>query len=106
MDIQTSNQEEFEKLHPSMKDYLFSGMDTNRYASKLVTEKNFFNMNLFKEDPEELDPDLIARTEAARADPNYFLEGVKTGLSHGAELFASIPGGLDRFYDWGRKTLG
>ena len=106
MDIQTSSQEEFEKLHPSMKDYLFSGMDTNRYASKLVTEKNFFNMNLFKEDPEELDPDLIKRTEAARADPNYFLEGVKTGLSHGAELFASIPGGLDRFYDWGRKTLG
>jgi len=106
VDIQTSSQEEFEKLHPSMKDYLFSGMDTNRYASKLVTEKNFFNMNLFKEDPEELDPDLIKRTEAARADPNYFLEGVKTGLSHGAELFASIPGGLDRFYDWGRKTLG
>ena len=106
MDIQTSNQKEFEKLHPSMKDYLFSGMDTNRYASKLVTEKNFFNMNLFKEDPEELDPDLIKRTETARADPNYFLEGVKTGLSHGAELFASIPGGLDRFYDWGRKTLG
>ena len=63
-------------------------------------------MNLFKEDPEELDPDLIKRTETARADPNYFLEGVKTGLSHGAELFASIPGGLDRFYDWGRKTLG
>ena len=93
MDIQTSNQEEFDKLHPSMKDYLFSGMDTNRYASKLVTEKNFFNMNLFKEDPEELDPDLIKRTETARADPNYFLEGVKTGLSHGAELFASIPGG-------------
>ena len=77
MDIQTSNQEEFDKLHPSMKDYLFSGMDTNRYASNLVTEKNFFNMNLFKEDPEELDPDLIARTEAARADPNYFFEGVK-----------------------------
>ena len=106
MDIQTLNKEEHEKLHPSMKDYLYAGIDTNRYGSNIVSEKNFFNMNLWNADPEELDPDLIARTEAARQDPNYFWEGIKTGASHGAELFASIPGGLDRFYDWGRQTLG
>lgn len=106
MDIQTLNKEEFDKLHPSMKDFLYAGIDTNRYGNEIVSEKNFFNMNLFNSDPEELDPDLIKRTEEARNDPNYIVEGFKTGLSHGAELFASIPGGLDRFYDWGRKTLG
>ena len=106
MDIQTINQEEFDKLHPAMKEYLKAGIDTNRYGSELVTEKNFFNMNLFNADPEELDPSLPTRTENARSKPNYFFAGVKSGLSHGAELIASIPGGLDRFYDWGRETLG
>tara|TARA_A100001015_G_C15034314_1_gene735133 strand:+ start:45 stop:2405 length:2361 start_codon:yes stop_codon:yes gene_type:complete len=106
MDIQTINQEEFDKLHPAMKEYLRAGIDTNRYGSDLVTEKNFFNMNLFSSDPEELDPNLITRTEKARSKPNYFFSGVKSGLSHGAELIGSIPGGLDRFYDWGRTTLG
>ena len=106
MDIQTINQEEFDKLHPAMKEYLKAGIDTNRYGSELVTEKNFFNMNLFNSDPEELDPSLPTRTENARNKPNYFFAGVKSGLSHGAELIGSIPGGLDRFYDWGRTTLG
>jgi len=106
VDIQTLNKEEFDKLHPSMKDFLYAGIDTNRYGNEIVSEKNFFNMNLFNRDPEELDPDLLKRTEEARNDPKYIVEGFKTGLSHGAELFASIPGGLDRFYDWGRKTLG
>jgi len=106
MDIETLNKEEFDKLHPSMKDYLIAGTDLNSYGSDIVTEKNFFNMDLFKNDPYSLDPNLSERTEKARADINYLGEGFKTGLSHGAELFASIPGGLDRFYDWGRKTLG
>ena len=106
MDIQTLNKEEFDKLHPSMKEFLYAGIDTNRYGNNIVSEKNFFNMNLFNSDPEELDPDLLKRTEEARQDPNYFVEGFKTGISHGAELFGSIPGGLDRFYDWGRQTLG
>ena len=106
MDIQTLNQEEFDNLHPSMKDYLIAGTDLNPYGSNIVTEKNFFNMNLFSADPYSLDPNLSERTEKARADINYAKEGFKTGLSHGAELIASIPGGLDRFYDWGRKTLG
>ena len=106
MDIQTINQEEFDKLHPAMKEYLKAGIDTNRYGSELVTEKNFFNMNLFNADPEELDPSLPTRTESARSKPNYFFAGIKSGLSHGAELIGSIPGGLDRFYDWGRTTLG
>ena len=106
MDIQTLNQEEFDNLHPSMKDYLIAGTDLNPYGSNIVTEKNFFNMNLFSADPYSLDPNLSERTEKARADINYAKEGFKTGLSHGAELIASIPGGVDRFYDWGRKTLG
>ena len=106
MDIQTLNKEEFDNLHPSMKEYLIAGTDLNPYGSNIVTEKNFFNMNLFSADPYSLDPNLSERTEKARADINYAKEGFKTGLSHGAELIASIPGGLDRFYDWGRKTLG
>ena len=106
MDIQTINQEEFDKLHPAMKEYLRAGIDTNRYGSDLVTEKNFFNMNLFSSDPEELDPNLQTRTEKARSKPNYLFAGGLTGLSHAAELIGSIPGGLDRFYDWGRTTLG
>ena len=106
MDIQTINQEEFDKLHPAMKEYLRAGIDTNRYGSDLVTEKNFFNMNLFNADPEELDPDIIERTEKVRTKPNYLAAGFMTGLSHTAELIGSIPGGLDRFYDWGRTTLG
>jgi hypothetical protein len=106
MDIQTINQEEFDKLHPAMKEYLKAGIDTNPYGSDLVTEKNFFNMNLFSADPEELDPNLIERTEKARSKPNYFFAGVQSGFSHAAELIGSIPGGMDRFYDWGRTTLG
>ena len=106
MDIQTLNKEEFDNLHPSMKDYLIAGTDLNPYGSNIVTEKNFFNMNLFSADPYSLDPNLSERTEKAREEINYFGEGFKTGLSHGAELIASIPGGLDRFYDWGRQTLG
>ena len=106
MDIQTINQEEFDKLHPAMKEYLKAGIDTNQYGSDLVTEKNFFNMNLFSADPEELDPNLLTRTENARSKPNYFFAGVQSGLSHAAELIGSIPGGMDRFYDWGRTTLG
>ena len=84
MDIQTLNKEEFDKLHPSMKEFLYAGIDTNRYGNDIVSEKNFFNMNLFNSDPQELDPDLLKRTEEARNDPNYFKEGLKTGISHGA----------------------
>ena len=106
MDLQTLNEDEFATLHPSVKKYLTAGIDTNRHGEKIVSEKNFFNMDLFNSDPYELDPDLSKRTEKFREDPNYFYEGIKTGGSHALELFASIPGGMDRFYDWGRKTLG
>ena len=41
MDIETLNKEEFDKLHPSMKDYLIAGTDLNSYGSDIVTEKNF-----------------------------------------------------------------
>ena len=74
MDIQTLNQEEFDNLHPSMKDYLIAGTDLNPYGSNIVTEKNFFNMNLFSADPYSLDPNLSERTEKARADINYAKE--------------------------------
>jgi len=106
MDLQTLNEDEFATLHPSVKKYLTAGIDTNKHGEKLVSEKNFFNMDLFSSDPYELDPDLSKRTEKFREDPNYFYEGIKTGGSHALELFAAIPGGMDRFYDWGRKTLG
>ncbi len=53
MDIQTINQEEFDKLHPAMKEYLKAGIDTNRYGSELVTENSFFKMDLHNNDPED-----------------------------------------------------
>ena len=106
MDVQTLNKDEFEKLHPSVQSYLTAGIDTSPYGSKIVSQKTFFNMDLFNNDPYELDPDLSKRTEKLRENPNYFVEGVKAGTSHALELIGSIPGGVDRFYDWGRSTLG
>ncbi len=106
MDLQTLNEDEFATLHPSVKKYLSAGIDTNVHGEKLVSEKNFFNMDLLNSDPYDLDPDLSKRTEKFRDNPNYFFEGIKTGGSHALELFAAIPGGMDRFYDWGKKTLG
>ena len=76
MDIQTLNEEEFEKLHPSMKEYLLAGIDTNPYGDKIVTEKNFFNMDLFNNDPYNLDPDLPQRTEKLRETDYYALSDV------------------------------
>ena len=109
MDLQTLNEDEFATLHPSVKKYLTAGIDTNRHGEKIVSEKNFFNMDLFNSDPYELDPNLSKRTEELRERPGklgYLKQGALTGTSHALELFASIPGGMDRFYDWGRKTLG
>ena len=63
MDLQTLNEDEFATLHPSVKKYLTAGIDTNKHGEKLVSEKNFFNMDLFNSDPYELDPDLSKRTE-------------------------------------------
>ena len=118
MDLTTNNkQEEFQTLHPSLQTYFTAGIDTNPYGNKLVSQKNFFNFDLFNNDPYKLDPQLSERTEKARKDASgglvgfikaapKALPGGLTGLSHAAELIASIPGGLDRFYDWGRETLG
>ena len=109
MDLQTLNEDEFATLHPSVKKYLSAGIDTNVHGEKLVSEKNFFNMDLFNSDPYDLDPNLSKRTEELRERPGklgYLKQGALTGTSHALELFASIPGGMDRFYDWGRKTLG
>ena len=70
MDIQTSNQEEFNKLHPSMKDYLFAGMDTNRYASSLVTEKNR-KVRMVKELYPEINIKLLYRKDFHRILAKY-----------------------------------
>ena len=69
MDLQTLNEDEFSTLHPSIKKYLTAGIDTNKHGEKLVSEKNFFNMDLFNSDPYELDPNLSKRTEELRERP-------------------------------------
>ncbi len=106
MDLTTNNkQEEFQTLHPSLQTYFTAGIDTNPYGNKLVSQKNFFNFDLFNNDPYKLDPQLSERTEKARKDASgglvgfikaapKALPGGLTGLSHAAELIASIPGGL------------
>ena len=108
-DLQTLNQEEFDSLHPSLQEYFKAGIDTNPYGDRLVTEKNFFNLNLFGSDYNSLDPNLTKRTEKNREKLGIggaAKYGFKSGVSAGMELLGSIPGGLDRFYDWSRTTLG
>ena len=108
-DLQTLNEEEFNSLHPSLQEYFKAGIDTNPYGDRLVTEKNFFNLNLFGSDYNSLDPNLTERTEKNReklGKAGAFKYGLKSGASAGMELLGSIPGGLDRFYDWSRTTLG
>ncbi len=108
-DLQTLNEEEFNSLHPSLQEYFKAGIDTNPYGDRLVTEKNFFNLNLFGADYNSLDPNLTERTEKNREKLGLggaAKYGFKSGVSAGMELLGSIPGGLDRFYDWSRTTLG
>ena len=108
-DLQTLNEEEFNSLHPSLQEYFKAGIDTNPYGDRLVTEKNFFNLNLFGSDYNSLDPNLTERTEKNREKLGIggaAKYGFKSGVSAGMELLGSIPGGLDRFYDWSRTTLG
>ena len=108
-DLQTLSEEEFETLHPSLKEYFKAGIDTNPYGDRLVTEKNFFNLNLFGADYNSLDPNLTERTEKNREKLGLggaAKYGFKSGISAGFELLGSIPGGMDRFYDWSRTKLG
>jgi hypothetical protein len=108
-DLQTLNEEEFNSLHPSLQEYFKAGIDTNPYGDRLVTEKNFFNLNLFGSNYSSLDPNLTERTEKNREKLGIggaAKYGFKSGVSAGMELLGSIPGGLDRFYDWSRTTLG
>ena len=107
-DLQTLNEEEFNSLHPSLQEYFKAGIDTNPYGDRLVTEKNFFNLNLFGADYNSLDPNLTERTEKNREKLGFggaAKYGFKSGVSAGMELLGSIPGGLDRFYYWSRTTL-
>ena len=93
MDLQTLNEDEFATLHPSVKKYLTAGIDINKHGEKLVSEKNFFNMDLFNSDPYELDPNLSKRTEELRERPGklgYLKQGALTGTSHALELFALL----------------
>ena len=108
-DLQTLSEEEFETLHPSLKEYFKAGVDTNPYGDRLVTEKNFFNLNLFGSDYNSLDPNLTERSEKNREKLGIggaAKYGFKSGVSAGFELLGSIPGGMDRFYDWSRTKLG
>ena len=74
MDIQTINQEEFDQLHPAMKEYLKAGIDTNRYGSDLVTENSFFKMDLYNSNPEELDPNLLLEQRKLEVNLTIFLQ--------------------------------
>ena len=109
MDINTTDKEELNNIHPSLKTYFYAGIDTNPHGEQVVAQKDFYKMNLFNSDPYELDPNLSQRSEDFRKRPGklgYLGQGLMTGVSHAAELIGSIPGGFDRFYDWGRQTLG
>ena len=75
MDLQTLNEDEFATLHPSVKKYLTAGIDTNKHGEKLVSEKNFFNMDLFNSDPYE---NLGLHFSSASVSTNYLQISLKS----------------------------
>ena len=87
MDINTTDKEELNNIHPSLKTYFYAGIDTNPHGEQVVAQKDFYKMNLFNSDPYELDPNLSQRSEDFRKRPgklNYLGQGLLTGVSHAA----------------------
>ena len=93
--------------HPSIKQLYEGGYDLNPYTSNILDGGNFYKFDLFNQPPEEVDPDILRRREEqSKKFSNAAGYGFTSSVSSAYELLASIPGGIDRFYNWGRTTLG
>ena len=93
--------------HPSVKQLYEGGYDLNPYTSNILDGGNFYKFDLFNQPPEEVDPEILKRREEqSKKFSNALGYGFTSSVSAAYELLGSIPGGIDRFYNWGRTTLG
>ena len=93
--------------HPSIKQLYEGGYDLNPYTSNILDGGNFYKFDLFNQPPEEVDSDILERREVqSKKLSNALGYGFSSSVSAAYELLGSIPGGIDRFYNWGRTTLG
>ena len=99
--------EDLNKQHPSVKQLYEGGYDLNPYTSNILDAGNFYKLDLFNQVPEEVDPEILRRREEqSKKFSNALGYGFTSSVSSAYELLGSIPGGIDRFYNWGRTTLG
>jgi hypothetical protein len=93
--------------HPSVRQLYEGGYDLNPNTSNILDGGNFYKFDLFNQVPEEVDPEILKRREIqSKKFSNALGYGFNTSVSSAYELLGSIPGGIDRFYNWGRTTLG
>jgi len=106
-DISTQEDKEFEALHPNLKQLYTGGFDLNPKTVNMINQGNAFKFDLWNTPPQEIDPEIIPRKEKhAQSAGNALGYGFWGSASSFMELLGSVPGGIDRFYDWSRTVLG
>ena len=106
-DIATQDNTEFDALHPNLKQLYTGGFDLNPKTVNMLNEGNAFKFDLWNTPPQEIDPEIIPRKEHhAQSIGNALGYGFMGSASGFMELLGSVPGGIDRFYDWSRTVLG
>ena len=106
-DISTQEDTEFNSLHPNLKQLYTGGFDLNPKTVNMINEGNAYKFDLWNTSPQEIDPEIIPRKEQhAQSIGNALGYGVAGSFSSFMELLGSVPGGIDRFYDWSRTVLG
>ena len=106
-DIATQDNTEFDALHPNLKQLYTGGFDLNPKTVNMLNEGNAYKFDLWNTPPREIDPEIIPRKEHhAQSMGNALGYGAWGSCSGAMELLGSIPGGVDRFYDWSRTVLG
>ena len=106
-DISTSSSIDFNNLHPNLKQLYTGGFDLNPKTVNMLNAGNAYKFDLFNTSPQEIDPEIIPRKEKhAQTAGNALGYGFWGSWSGFMELLGSIPGGVDRFYDWSRTVLG
>mgnify|MGYP003630275335 FL=1 len=106
-DIATQDNTEFDSLHPNLKQLYTGGFDLNPKTVNMLNEGNAFKFDLWNTSPQEIDPEIIPRKEQhAQSVTNALGYGFMGSASSFMELLGSVPGGMDRFYDWSRTVLG
>jgi len=106
-DISTQEDTEFNSLHPNLKQLYTGGFDLNPKTVNMINEGNAYKFDLWNTSPQEIDPEIIPRKEQhAQSIGNALGYGFMGSASSFMELLGSVPGGIDRFYDWSRTVLG